>query len=88
MVRFAPTGFEGFDLALTAAHLFLCAAAILQAPKAGLTVRLPVWLGTAPQASLKRTSSPLHYLRETGIAGLRAAQDCQGLTSPNALRSL
>ena len=46
MVRFALTGFEGFDFALTAARLFLCAAAILLRA-AGLSGRLPVWLDAA-----------------------------------------
>jgi hypothetical protein len=47
MVRFAVAGFDGFDFALTAAHLFRCAAAILLRA-AGLMVRLPVWPVDAP----------------------------------------
>ena len=70
MVRFAPTAFEGSDFAFTAAHLLRCAAAILLRP-AGLTVRLPVWIGAAasvpsPEPSWRRMSaifcSTFHFI--------------------------
>jgi hypothetical protein len=75
MVRFALTGFEGFDFAFIAAHLFLCAAAIL--PRAaGLSGRLLVGSAQGPAFRLRNQASAgcqLSCLRHSASsAGIRS----------------
>jgi hypothetical protein len=54
-VRFVFVGFDGFDFALTAAHLFRCAAAILLRA-AELIVRLLTWPGSEPDVPSREPS--------------------------------